>query len=129
MRATDLIKGNIAYHDRLNPEVWDGAELRVDVRYKLLEITKRFVEYLEVPNFKLSGVLLRGSLANYNYTPYSDFDLHLVTDYSILDCDITEQFYLAKKKIWNDEHDITIKGYEVELYVEDIGAKNVSAGT
>ena len=129
MRARDLTKGNIAYHHTLNQDVWDGDELRVDVRYKLLEIAKRFIEYLEVPDFKLEDVILRGSLTNYNYTQYSDFDLHIVTDFSVLDCDITEAFYLAKKRIWNDEHDITIKGHEVELYVEDKDAKNVSEGT
>jgi hypothetical protein len=129
MRAKDLTKGNIAYHDQLNPEVWNNTALRVDVQYKLLEIARRFIEYLEVPNFKLVDVILRGSLVNYNYTQYSDFDLHIVTDFSTLDCDITEAFYLAKKKIWNDEHDITIKGHEVELYVEDKAAKNISEGT
>ena len=129
MRSRDLTKGSIAYHDTLNQDVWKGHELRIDVRYKLLEIAKRFIEYLEVPNFKLEDVILRGSLVNYNYTQYSDFDLHIVTDFSTLDCDITEAFYLAKKKIWNDEHDITIKGHEVELYVEDKAAKNVSEGT
>ena len=129
MRARDLTKGSIAYHDTLNQDVWKGRELRIDVRYKLLEIAKRFVEYLDVPDFKLVDVILRGSLVNYNYTQYSDFDLHIVTDYTVLDCDITESFYMAKKKIWNDEHDITIKGHEVELYVEDRNEKNVSAGT
>jgi hypothetical protein len=108
--------------------VWSGSELRVDVRYKLLAIAKRFVEYLDVPNFKLVDVILRGSLTNYNYTQYSDFDLHIVTDYAALDCDITEPFYMAKKKIWNDEHDITIKGHEVELYVEDRDEENASEG-
>ena len=128
MRAKDLVKGNIAYHDELNQEVWNGTELRIDVRYKLLEIAQRFVDYLDVPNFKLLDVILRGSLVNYNYTAYSDFDLHIVTDYALLDSDITEPFYMAKKKIWNDEHDIMIKGHEVELYVEDKDAHNVSAG-
>ena len=33
---------------------------------------------------------------------------------------------MAKKKIWNDEHDITIKGHEVELYVEDKDEENES---
>ena len=129
MRARDLTKGNIAYHEELNPTVWDGRELKLEVRYKLLEIAKRFIEYLEVPNFQLKDIILRGSLVNYNYTAYSDFDLHIVTDFSTLDCDITEAFYLAKKKIWNDEHDIIIRGHEVELYVEDKDAKNISAGT
>ncbi len=129
MRAKDLTKGNIAYHDELNPAVWDGRDLQIDVRYKLLEIAKRFIEYLEVPDFKLVDVILRGSLVNYNYTAYSDFDLHIVTDFSTLDCDITEAFYLAKKKIWNDEHDIIIRGHEVELYVEDRDEDNASEGT
>lgn len=129
MRARDLTKGSIAYHTELNPSVWQGDRLRVDVRYKLLEIAQRFMEYLEVPNFKLVDVVLRGSLANYNYTVYSDFDLHLITNYRDLGCDITEQYYMAKKTLWNDEHDITIKGHEVEAYVEDVGAETVSGGT
>jgi hypothetical protein len=128
MRARDLTKGSIAYHDTLNQDVWSGNELRIDVRYKLLEIAKRFVEYLNVPDFKLVDVILRGSLTNYNYTQYSDFDLHIVTDYAALDSDITEPFYMAKKKIWNDEHNITIKGHEVELYVEDRDEENISQG-
>ena len=57
MRARDLTKGSIAYHDTLNQDVWLGSELRIDVRYKLLEIAKRFVEYLDVPNFKLVDVI------------------------------------------------------------------------
>lgn len=129
MRARDLTKGNIVYHSELNPAVWDGDELRIDVRYKLLEIAKRFIEYLEVPGFKLTDVILRGSLVNYNYTAYSDFDLHIVTDFSAVESDITEAFYMAKKRIWNDEHDIIIKGHEVEIYVEDVDAVNISAGT
>ena len=128
MRAKDLVKDNIAYHSTLNQDVWSGDELRVDVRYKLLEIAKRFIEYLDVPDFKLLDVILRGSLTNYNYTRYSDFDLHIVTDYAVLNCDITEPFYMAKKKIWNDEHDIYIKGHEVELYVEDRDEQNASEG-
>ena len=129
MRVKDLVKGNIAYHDELNPDVWDNNDLRTEVRYKLLVIAKRFIEYLEVPNFKLLDIILRGSLVNYNYTQYSDFDLHIVTDFAALDTDITEAFYMAKKKIWNDEHDIIIKSHEVELYIEDRDAKNVSEGT
>jgi hypothetical protein len=127
--SANLVPGNVAYHKKLNPSVWEGTKLRADVRYKLLTIAKRFVEYLDIPDFKLSDVILRGSLVNYNYTAYSDFDLHIVTDFTALDSDITEQFYMAKKKIWNDEHDIIIKGHEVELYIEDIDAENVSEGT
>ena len=74
----------MAYHDSLNPAAWDDAELRPEVRARLLEIAKVFVGYLEIPDFKVIDVVLTGSMANYNYTNYSDFDIHVVTRYSDL---------------------------------------------
>lgn len=129
MRTQDLFRQNIAYHDQLNPDVWSGHQIRTEVRYRLLQIAQVFMEYLEVPDFKLLDVVLRGSLANYNYTPYSDFDLHLITNYADLNCDIAEAFYRAKKTLWNSEHDIQIRGHEVEVYVEDVQAQAISEGT
>lgn len=128
MRAKDLYKSNVEYHDSLNPSVWETEDqLYTPVRYKLLEIAREFMEYLDVPNFKLVDVVLRGSLTNYNYTSYSDFDLHLITDFGTVDCkDLSREFYDAKKRLWNDAHDIYVKGYEVELYVEDIKDTNKS---
>ena len=32
------------------------------------------------------------------------------------------------KKIWNDEHDIKIKGYEVEVYIQDVSEPHTSTG-
>jgi hypothetical protein len=129
MRTQDLFRQNIAYHDQLNPDVWSGHQIRSEVRYRLLQIAQVFMEYLEVPDFKLLDVVLRGSLANYNYTRYSDFDLHLITNYADLNCDIAEAFYRAKKTLWNSEHDILIRGHEVEVYVEDVQAQAISEGT
>lgn len=129
MRAKDYVKSNVAYHTQLNPAVWDGTEMEDEVRYALLKIAKIFIGYLEIENFRVIDVVLTGSLANYNYTKFSDFDLHVVTDYADLQCDdIAEAFYRAKKQIWNDAHDITVHGHEVELYVEDINEPPVSAG-
>lgn len=129
MRAQDFLKDNVKYHNSLNMYVWDGEDMNKEVRYKLLLIAKEFIEYLDVPNFKLVDIVLRGSLTNYNYTQYSDFDLHLVTRYGDLQCDdIARAFYKAKKQIWNDEHDIIIHGHEVELYVEDVNEPNASQG-
>ena len=74
-------------------------------------------------------VVLTGSMANYNYTKFSDFDVHVVTKYADLQCDnLAEAFYTAKKKIWNDAHNISIRGHEVELYVEDVEKPPVSGG-
>lgn len=129
MKAQELLSQTISYSNSLNAEIWDGDQLRPEVRQRLLKIAKFFADYLNVPNFKLVNVLLRGSMANYNYTRHSDIDLHLVTNYQDLNCDIAEEFYKAKKTIWNDQHNITIYGYDVEAYVEDIDEINISDGT
>jgi hypothetical protein len=68
-------------------------------------------------------------MANYNYTDYSDFDVHVVTQYADLQCDdLAEAFYRAKKQLWNDQHDVVIRGHDVELYVEDVDDPPVSSG-
>ena len=129
MRARDFVKRNVAYHSELNPVAWSYGQLRPEVREHLLKIAEVFEHYLEIPNFEVQDIVLTGSMANYNYTRYSDFDLHIVADYTDLQCDdFAEAFYQAKKKIWNDAHDITIRGHEVELYVEDIKRTAVSGG-
>ena len=127
--SQDYVAGNISYSETLNPVAWAGNELKSEVRDRLLKISGEFVKYLEVPGFKVLDVVLTGSMANYNWTKYSDFDLHVITNYSDLECeDLAETFYRAKKELWNNYHDITIGGHEVEMYVEDAAKPPVSAG-
>jgi len=129
MRAGDFVRDNVAYNRELSPVAWEDNKLKLPVRVALLRAAKFFTDYLDIPNFRVIDVVLTGSMANYNYTKYSDFDLHVVTRYSDLECDdLAEAFYRAKKTIWNDRHDITIGGHDVELYVEDVEQPPVSAG-
>lgn len=120
---------NIQYHSELNPAVWSGWRMRPEVRERLIDIAQLFVDYLEMPEFDVDDVRLTGSMCNFNWTKFSDFDLHIVTDYSQLNCDdVAEALYRAKKTIWNDRHNITINGYDVELYIEDSQTPPHSAG-
>jgi pyrimidine deaminase RibD-like protein/predicted nucleotidyltransferase len=129
MRSKDFVTGNVAYNETLCPAAWDGETMRPEVREKLLQIAEVFVGYLDIPDFEVLDIVLTGSLANYNWTRHSDFDIHVITRYADLQCDdIAEAFYRAKKQIWNDAHDITVYGHEVELYVEDVNEPPVSAG-
>lgn len=129
MRAGDF-ESSVKYHSDLNPVAWDDKKMRPEVRERLLQIAGLFIQALRIPNFEARDIVLTGSMCNYNYTKYSDFDLHIIADYRAIDAsyDIAEQLYNAKKEVWNDRHDITIGGFDVEMYIEDINEPPHSQG-
>jgi len=109
----------------------DGDEFLVhtDVRKKLLQIADKFMDSLDV-DFFIHDIILTGSLANYGWSEYSDIDLHILIDFKETDYDINlvKEFFDAKKDIWNNTHNIKIKNYDVEIYVQDVDEKHVSSG-
>lgn len=116
-------------HDELNPVVWDDDHMRPRVRRRLLEIADLFKDHLGVP-VKVRDVWLTGSLANYNWSQYSDIDLHLLLDFSEVDEDeeLVRELMLAKKSVWNDKHDVRIGPFEVELYAQDVKEPHEATG-
>jgi predicted nucleotidyltransferase len=116
------------YNNSLCPDVWsvdeDGYKLNKDVRTALLKIAKDFVDELKIENelnVSVYDVVIIGSLTNYNWTRYSDIDLHVVVDYSALNMDKAkaQTMFDALKSVWNSKHDVKMKGFDVELYVQD----------
>jgi hypothetical protein len=61
-----------------------------------------------------------GSLANYNWSEFSDFDLHLLVDFGKYgeDEELYREIFELKKKEFNNKYDITIYGYDVEVYAQ-----------
>lgn len=116
------------YHKSFNPKVWTNDELRLDVNYKLLNIAFKFIESLDLPDLKIYDVVLTGSMSNYNWTEYSDFDVHVLVDYNAVGCGVATTLFAAKKDLWNTQHNIQINDYDVELYVEDINNPTISKG-
>ena len=119
--------------DHLNYDIWGprGEHVRPLVGNKLIEIGKDFFDSLEFPEgTELIDIKFTGSLANYNWTQNSDIDLHLVVDFNKItkNKEMLRDYVNAKKSIWNDRHDIMIKGFEVEVYVEDVNEKHYSTG-
>jgi hypothetical protein len=122
MNALEFVDPN-PHHHELNPTLWDNNRLRPEVRQKLLEIARHFSLYLNVPRLYLKDVTLSGSSAGYNYSEYSDIDLHLVVNKLE-----SEELFTAKKNLYNSQHDLHIQGIPVELYVQPADQPHHSAG-
>lgn len=116
-------------NDELEPNIWKGEQLRPFIGKKLMEIANDFIDGLPF-NVEIQDVRFTGSLANYNWSKYSDIDLHIVVDFSELDDnkELVKEMFDAKRLRWNEHHDITLKGYEVELYIEDESEEHSSSG-
>ena len=119
----------VYFHSDLNPVIFDGDSMNNEVRQALLTIAEDFIDHLGISNVEVADITLSGSNAAYSYTRHSDIDLHILVDMSkFQDDDIYREFFNAKKTVYNDSHDITIGGYEVELYVQDVNDPVVSLG-
>lgn len=117
----------VEYHDTLNPKLWDNNSLDTEVRYKLMAIAMHFAKFLNVPKLNLRDITISGSNAAYGYAESSDLDLHLVVTMSKDRPELAE-LYTAKKNEYNFTHAITVKGIDVELYVQDVQQPHRSAG-
>lgn len=122
---------DIQLNKGLNPKLWIRLKekriggkvtyaLKPEVLAKLKTIAQAFIGYLEIPNDAVKDIRLLGSSANYNYTKYSDIDLHIVVDFDKVhkDCPVVRGYLGAQKSLFNKEHDIKIYDIPVELYAE-----------
>lgn len=117
--------------DTLCPDIFDMKnKMLPEVRKKLLAIGKQFYKAINIDWVQYTDIILTGSLANYNWSKFSDVDLHVVVPYNQIskNADLVEEFTWAEKELWNAQHDITIEDYDVEVYVQDSNAELVAGG-
>lgn len=116
--------------DKLNSKVWDEFELKSNIKENLLTIANDYLEYLELEDIDIEDIVLTGSLANYNWSEYSDFDVHIIFDFAQInkDVDLVQKYLDAKEKVWKLQHDLKIEGFAVELFCENIGGAGISTG-
>jgi len=130
VKNDEIIKSFVT-RDELNPKIWENEDLlKKEVRDKLISSASEFIEFLGVP-ILIHDIIFTGSLANYNWSKYSDIDLHVVADFGQFDdttLPLYEELFKVKKTLFNTDHDIKIFGYEVELYVQDLHAAHFSSG-
>tara|TARA_R110002074_G_scaffold88452_2_gene194943 strand:- start:863 stop:1801 length:939 start_codon:yes stop_codon:yes gene_type:complete len=126
MNIDSLVRVN----DSLNTKLWNGDSLKEAVRSKLIEIANEFYDGLDIVKKALVDITFTGSLANYNYNNASDIDLHLIVDFEKVDNNkfLVGEYFKAMARDWNRMHEIKIKGYEVEIYVQDKDEPHHSTG-
>ncbi len=144
MTLADRILSSFKQKKSLNPEIWtldtnDEYRLRKEVRDKLLLSANDFLDFIDIDNLDcdidtrkcdIADITITGSICNYNWSKFSDIDLHILIDYEEIDenVDLVKNILNTKKNLWNASHDITIKGYEVEVYTQDVDEVHHSSG-
>ena len=115
----------ITVNRRLNPKIWNGDTLDLAVAQKLKEIALAFEEFIGI-DLNVVDYTITGSNANYTWTEHSDLDLHLIVAGEVGEG--ARELFNAKKALWGEQHNITIKGLPVECYVQGREEEHHSTG-
>ena len=132
VNSSDVDLSSFSKKDELPPSVWDeDGYLNSRIRLRLLDIADDFWEFVNLTWVKPSGIILTGSICNFNWSKFSDIDLHLIVDFDEIDekTEFVRDYLDSKKNEWNNEHKgLRILGYQVELYVQNLGEMPESGG-
>jgi hypothetical protein len=135
MNNTQKILNSFSIKDSLNPKVWENpkdpknATIVPKVRKALMRIAEEFIDELGEDIF-VEDIFFMGSLVNFNWSEYSDFDLHVMIDFERYGKqeELYKELFDLKKKLFNDKHNIKIFGYDVEVYAQPTTDKANSDG-
>jgi hypothetical protein len=107
-------------HSELNPDIWIDGDLKPELQEGFMKIAQKFYDFLET-NASMYDVILIGSNANYNWTKYSDIDLHVIINYMEVgdNMHLVKNYLHAKKSVWNQNFPLKYKGMNIELYAQD----------
>lgn len=118
------------YNEILNPKIWNGdGTLKPGVAEAIQNVVNQFVDDLNVP-IDIVDVRIVGSNASYNYSEFSDLDVHIVINSESLigDSNLLKVIYNSARGRFNSTYHIKIKGLDVEVSIEDISTNVCSNG-
>eukprot|EP01050_Picozoa_sp_SAG11_P000065 SAG11_NODE_1_length_64905_cov_182.268355_65_plen_250_part_00 len=126
------ILNSFQVHDELNPSIWfldNGSyKMKPEIRDSLLAIVEDFGNFVDV-DMDIDDITLTGSLSNFNWSKFSDVDLHILIDFDGLENNVLLKKYLDSRRIiWNSLRDIEVKGFEVEIYVQGTVEPHFASG-
>lgn len=135
MNKFQKILNSFSVKETLNPKIWENpknpnkSSMTPKVRNGLLRIAEKFIDYLGEDVF-VDDIVLTGSLANFNWSEYSDFDLHVIVDLGQYEeeSELYKELFDLKKQVFNEKHNIKIFGFDVELYAQDNQEPHFASG-
>lgn len=122
IKTSEISLKSFKIQDDLNNKIWVNGKINSRVRLRLLDIADDFMDDLSIKWVKPIDIILTGSIANYNWSKYSDIDLHIIIDYNKVYSkkEFVEDYFNSKKELWKRDHeDLKIYGFPVEIYVQD----------
>lgn len=128
MRIKDLLfesSNYVTINRRLNPKLWKNEQLKPEIKAQLLKIAEKFETFIGI-DLEVIDYTITGSNANYTWTTYSDLDLHIIV--KGMPGETERELFNAKKALWAEEHNITIKNLPVECYVQGSEEEHHSTG-
>lgn len=128
MKTLKQLRLTLKFNEKLNPKIWSNNKLKPLVKKKLIEIGDAWSEYANIPSVAIEDYVLVGGMAGYNYTEFSDIDLHIIVDKGkISQCEkLLDDYLKDKKELWS-LRDISIYGHDVELYAQDTEDEFITA--
>jgi hypothetical protein len=123
--VAESIDGEVfKFSDKLNDMIWDEEEnIKPEIAQKLLSILLEYIKFLKLPKgVKIKDITVTGSLAGYNYSKYSDLDIHIIIDYDTISTnhDFVGEYMRNKKTLWANSNEITVYTYPLEIYAQDV---------
>ena len=117
--------------ETLNPDLWEDEDtLKKEILDKLLKVANDFFENLGLDTDLIDDITITGSSASYNWSSYSDVDLHILVSFKKVNKneELVQEYFRGKIFVWNNKHKILINDHEVEIYVQDTDEPHHSEG-
>jgi hypothetical protein len=118
-------------HEELNPDIWfiDNGSYKMipEIRVSLLNIVDDYKNFVNV-DMEIEDVILTGSLSNFNWSRFSDVELHIVMNFEDKEDSLLKKYLDSRRIIWNSLRNITVKDFEVEIYVQDEEEPHFASG-
>lgn len=115
--VTEVVDAVTAFPTQLDPRIWDGMQMKPDVREATLRVVDRIVADTGIEGLTIDSVDLFGSNASYEYDDTSDFGVHVfVSSDSMAPGPLSDVLKLLNSEVEHrQEGKITFYGVPVEV--------------